>query len=310
MNDLVISECSKLDLVKLTASYAEAAQAENTIRAYESRIRLFRVWCERNHICHFPASSECVALYISSIAAKSSWSTIDVTIAAIENYHKKRSRTISGDPELYRNVRKGIRRSHKEKSVQHKAKALSIIDLAALGMLDPSRAIDVRDRVVILLLFFGALRRSELVGLDLECITITSQGIKLVLLQTKTSDAPETVTIGRAHNKSICPVYALEQWLELSKITSGPIIIGIDQYGRLGEKRLTGEAIRLIMIKRFGPGYSGHSGRRGLITEEARMGINPFRIADHSRHKDFNVMRGYVEQEQAFDTSSTKLLGV
>ncbi len=299
-----------LTLVKQALAYEQASKSENTIRTYKSLWKGFVAWCATEGIVSLPCSSEAICLYLSHLAPNVSRSMISSVIASIEYMHKTAGVEIVGNPDRYRNVRKGIRRLHADKSIQHKAKALTILDIALLGKLEASTLIDIRDRAIILLSFFGALRRSEVVALDIECVTITHQGADIVLLKSKTSLDPVHIAISRAHNPEVCPIKALETWIEAAQITSGPVFLSMNRHGRVNNKRLGPYQVREIIIKRFGGEYSGHSCRRGLVTEEARRGISPYQIAKHSRHKDFNVLIGYVEQEQAFETSSTKILGV
>jgi integrase len=309
-SELTLSEHNRISLIRLTAEYAKAAQAANTVHTYDSLTKSFKAWCNANNVMHMPASAEAVALYITSLARTHSRSTIDVAISAIEDYHRRHKRVISGDLNLYKDVRRGIRRLNKDKAVVTQAKALTMLDIATLRLLDPFKTMDVRDKAIILLLFFGALRRSELAALTVECVTVTHEGMQLVLLQSKTTDAPQTVTIGRAKDIEICPVVALERWLDISGITSGHLMASVNKAGVICSKSLSGQAIGDVMKKHFGDGYSGHSGRRGLMTEEAKARVNIYQMAKHARHSEINTTARYVEEEQAFETSSTKLLGV
>lgn len=309
MTNLVVKS-QEVELAERAVAYEQASFSINTIKNYHSRWKLFCIWCNEHRIHHTPASAESMCLYISELASSTSISTIDVTIAAIEWRHKQIGISISGNPDKYRAVRKGIARVHKEKAIQHKAKPLTSVDLTILGRIKCQTPADYRDKALIGLCFFGAMRRSEVVAIDREHVEISTQGASIVLLQTKTSSKPVHITLSRAHNKEICPILALEEWLSVSGITNGPIFRSLKRRGLITELRLTPQSVNLIIKDRFGAEYSGHSPRRGLITEEARRGISPYQIAKHSRHADFNVMIGYVEQEHAFETSSTKLLGV
>lgn len=309
MSDLVISS-SSVDLIERAVAYEQASFSLNTTKNYQSQWKRFCIWCNERKINRLPTTTEAVCLYITEIAPKSSLSTIDVSIAAIEWHHKQAGAEIVGNPDRYRAVRKGISRVHREKSIQKKAKPLTTVDLTLLGRLACQKLADYRDKALIGLAFFAAMRRSEVVSIDVEHVEITPSGAKITLLQTKTSTKAVVITLSRAHNIELCPIHALEEWLRVSEITSGPVFRPIEKYGHLLDARLSPHSVCNIIKLRFGAEYSGHSPRRGLVTEEARRGISPYQIAKHSRHADFNVMIGYVEQEQAFETSSTKLLGV
>src|SRR5690606_7489054 len=96
----------------------------------------------------FPTNAETVALHLSDIGGTASFSRIDATIAAIEKAHKEGNATIEGNPQLYRDVRKGIRKTHKERLKVKQAPALSIVDLkvALKGLGDSLQ--DLRDRAL------------------------------------------------------------------------------------------------------------------------------------------------------------------
>ena len=76
-----------------------------------------------------------------------------------------------------------------------------------------------RDRALLLVGFAGALRRSELVALDVEHVTWTRNGLKLLIQRSKTDAEGEGAEIAIPGGQAnwTCPVAALETWLELSK---------------------------------------------------------------------------------------------
>ena len=63
-----------------------------------------------------------------------------------------------------------------------------------------------------LLGFAGALRRSELVGLDVEHVTWTGDGLKLLIERSKTDTQGEGAEIAIPHGRAdyTCPVTALK----------------------------------------------------------------------------------------------------
>ena len=78
-----------------------------------------------------------------------------------------------------------------------------------------------RDRALLLVGFVGALRRSELHGLNVEDIREHPNGLVLELPRSKTNqrgDHDELVALPRASVPAHCPVTALTTWLELAGI--------------------------------------------------------------------------------------------
>ena len=60
----------------------------------------------------------------------------------------------------------------------------------------------MRNRALLLLAFGGALRRSELVALDLADVTVVDQGVELRLRRSKTDQEGEEATCHPRRNRS------------------------------------------------------------------------------------------------------------
>jgi integrase len=160
-----------------------------------------------------------------------------------------------------------------------------------------------RDRTIILLGFGAALRRSEIVGLDVEDLRWTTEadggtGVVLKLRSTKSGrfkevHLPEGTT-------ELCPVRALRLWLEISKLTAGPLFRPLTRNLRQREVRLTDRSVAEIVKKRVRAAgldarqFSGHSLRAGFLTSAAGQGASLTDLAKFARHKDPRTTMGYV----------------
>jgi integrase len=88
----------------------------------------------------------------------------------------------------------------------------------------------------------------------------------------------------------------------VSGITSGPLFRAVKLGGKIGDEALRPDgAARIIKryAKRVGldPAiYSGHSLRSGFLTSAAENGARLLRMADQSRHRSLEVLRGYVRR--------------
>jgi hypothetical protein len=70
--------------------YAEAAQAQNTSRAYASDWKQFTGWCDRYQLQSLPAPAAVVALYLTSLAKRGlAVSPIRRRAAAIARAHRQ-----------------------------------------------------------------------------------------------------------------------------------------------------------------------------------------------------------------------------
>lgn len=297
------------ELVKKTIAYESASLSPNTLRSYKSMCKKFQAWCEANNQSFLPTSAETISLYLSSLGETVSFSTLDSMLAAIEAAHEKAGMTIHGDHSLYRRVRKGIRRTHKENQTIKQAPAMTVLDLKGVCCRFKENIKDYRDKSLLTLTFFGAFRRSEVVSLNMENIEITDKGMAISLLQSKTTDTKQTVYISFARDKDICPVNSLKKWIEKSEIKEGAIFRSLLKGGKIAN-RLSSHAVSEIIKLHFGREYSGHSARRGLVTASADKGTPMHVIKKHSRHKSADMVLRYIDESRGFEDSSVSVLGV
>jgi site-specific recombinase XerD len=300
---------NQADLVQKTMDYEQASLSPNTLRSYTSMCRKFQAWCEANHQPFLPTSAETLALYLASLGESVSFSTLDSTIAAIEAAHEKVGMTIKGDAALYRRVRRGIRRTHKGNQTLKQASAMTVLDLKVACCKLGESLKDSRDRALLTLAFFGAFRRSEVVSLDLEHLKFNDKGVTVSLLQSKTSDSKQVIYVAYAKDKDICPVRALQDWIEKAQLKEGAIFCSLLKGGKLA-RRLSGHAVSEIIKNHFGSEYSGHSARRGLVTASAEKGTALHVIKKHSRHKSADMVLRYIDDAKGFEDSAVSVLGI
>jgi site-specific recombinase XerD len=173
----------------------------------------------------------------------------------------------------------------------------------------------LRDRALLLIGFGGALRRSELVALDVADIEETETGLLVMIRRSKTDPEGQGATIGIARGDVAYPVKALRAWLAAAGIEAGPIFRPIDMAGTVRASRLTCRSVANIVkayAERAGldPAvFSGHSLRAGFLTSAAGKGASIFKMMDVSRHKSVDTLRGYVRDAELFkDHAGTGLL--
>ena len=103
-----------------------------------------------------------------------------------------------------------------------------------------------------------------------------------------------------------CPVAALKAWLEAAAISTGPVFRPIAKGGRIQATRLTDRSVADIVkghARRAGLDpklFAGHSLRSGFLTSAAAHGASIFKMADQSRHKSMDTLRGYVRDAEIF----------
>ncbi len=188
------------------------------------------------------------------------------------------------------------------------------------GACEPGLSGD-RDRALMLMGFAGALRRSELVGLDVERLAWSEDGVKLLLERSKTDKDGQgaEIIIGGGRHEATCPVRALRRWLEAAAIKSGPVFRKVNKGGRVEAKRLSEDAVRQILLKRAAQAgikgtiaepISPHGLRAGFVTTAYRNGVSDEEIMGHTRHRSLATMRSYVRRAKLTQKGPTSKLGL
>ncbi|MFL5255709.1 MAG: hypothetical protein ACJ8AI_22990, partial [Rhodopila sp.] len=133
----------------------------------------------------------------------------------------------------------------------------------------------VRDRALFLVSLAGGFSRSALVAIDHHHLHIDADGAVITTPSGRHSrERPAEVRLPRLADPELCPVHALEAWLQRGNIRRGAVFRGISAHGVV-EERLTGAGVRHILLQRAAlatrtahPGKhpSPHGLRAGLIT--------------------------------------------
>lgn len=173
----------------------------------------------------------------------------------------------------------------------------------------------IRDRALLLVGFAGALRRAELVGLDVADIERVRQGIILHLRKSKTDQEGRGEKVGVPFARGRwCPATALDAWLEASGVDAGAVFRPVDRHGRVQDIRLSGEAVGLVLQERVAAAgldpslYSGHSLRSGLATSAAQAGVPTWKIRSQTRHASDAMLARYVRDGQLFTNNAAGAL--
>ncbi|WP_022834960.1 site-specific integrase [Salisaeta longa] len=305
-------------------AFASKARAENTKRAYRADWKQFVGWCEERGVRPLPALPKTVVLYVSAVADDYKLSTLERKLTAISQAHKTAgfdSPALTAKEPLH-SVWAGIARTKsraKDKVAPLMTDELRMI-VDALPRTDENlfttRAL--RDRALLLVGFAGALRRSELVGLQQDDVNVTADGLRLIVRKSKSDQEGKGLVKGIHYGKHphTCPVRALRDWTRRASISEGPLFRGIDRHGNIRERALSGRSVALILkkaVKRAGlnpEAYSGHSLRAGFTTQAAREGVPERVIMKHTGHKSIRMVREYIREGQLFDENPTDALGL
>ena len=169
-----------------------------------------------------------------------------------------------------------------------------------------------RDRSIILIGFSGGFRRNEIVSLDFDDLDFVPEGLKIILRRSKTDQFGEgsLKALPYFDNSQYCPVQSLQNWIKLSKITTGPLFRRFKKGSKLSEDRLTDQTVALL-IKEYlqlagidSKNYSGHSLRSGFATSAAESGAEERSIMAMTGHKSTEMVRRYIKEANLFKNNA------
>jgi site-specific recombinase XerD len=282
--------------------YARKAKSSNTLRGYAAALKDFCEFCRDHNLEPLPASPTAVVAYITTVADLGlKVSTINVRLAAIAEAHRMKHLTDPTIDEDVRLVMAGIRHDKKTRPTKKSPADLEVIHAFVSAL--PDDLTGVRDRAVLLLGFGGMMRRSEIVALNVEDVTIEGKHMQVLVKQSKADQAGEGLIkhYDLLRDVALCPVRAVQAWIKQSGIQSGPLFRPIDRWAKLRNSRLTDQSVALIIkhaARRAGldeSKFSGHSLRRGGITSAIKHDAKEIDTMQQSGHKDVKTFRGYIE---------------
>lgn len=297
-------------LEKLADNFAQSSISASTRKAYETDWMHFLGFCQYHNLCELPAEPETVILYLTSMTQSNlSVSTIARRCTSITAIHRASGHDSPVKTDKVSRVFRGIKRELGRPP--QKRKALSWSDIKKIRALCDSTIIGLRDAAIITLGWASALRRSELVSLDVDDLDISNNGIILTARRSKTDQEGTGAKVGIPRsNDAYCPVADVETWLaRRSKYKldgENPLFVKIgasgrgrwwwDPCGRLSGRMISNIVKHYVAMAGLPPKlYSAHSLRRGLATEAGAAGVPERVISRHTRHKSVEVLRGYIE---------------
>ena len=298
-----------------TLKNLQSSKANNTVRAYKSDFRDFGLFCAKNGFKNLPSETKVVSLYLTHLSTKDvKLSTIKRRLVSIGVIHKMKGHYLdTKHPIIVENLL-GIKR--RKGTVQKGKKPILINELRKiLDVIDQQKSEDIkklRDKTLILIGFSGGFRRNEIVSLDYEDLDFVYEGVKITVKRSKTDQFGQgsIKALPYFDNSVYCPVTTLKRWINISKISKGPIFRRFSKGSKLTNYRLTDQTIALI-IKSYlniagidSKNYSGHSLRSGFATSAAESGAEERSIMTMTGHKSTEMVRRYIKEANLFKNNA------
>jgi len=245
-----------------------------------------------------PASPEMIASYLAA-SNKLAAATLRRRLAAVADAHQ-----VMGCPDptkhaFVRKVFRGICRVHGARS--HASTPLDIDMWARIIDALSDDLVSTRDRALLLVGFFCALRRSELVALQVEDRERHPEGWVLKVRRSKTNPFGfRQEVLLRKLAGSLCPSSALGAWLDCASIAKGPIFRSIRPNNATISLSLLAPQVGLILRQRGAEAnldvqhLSAHSLRSDFAVSPARAQINIAQIQTVTRNRTLSGLQPYI----------------
>jgi integrase len=277
-----------------------------TQAVYAINWRDWERFCGEHKAAPLPADDAVLAAFLRARAETHSTASVSQRLAAIVAAHELEGCPLRIKGSVIKDAWAEIRRT---KGMAKNPKA-ALVSADIKRMIRAIPADRIQDRALLLFGFATAMRRSEIVALNVEDLAFDESGLVITIRRSKTDKdgMGQPVAILRRHNEW-CPVAALEAWL-----TTG--ISGGAVWRTSLDTRMDAATVALL-TKRYAakigldPARIGaHSLRRGCVTEMFRRGIDIKHVMAHSRHKTVGVAMGYVEAMKTLENPALKALGL
>ena len=153
---------------------------------------------------------------------------------------------------------------------------------------------DVRDAAVLAVLYAGGLRRAEAVALDVG--DYQAEDGRLQVRRGKGRKARTVYLTGGADE-------AMRGWLAVRGLADGPLFWPIDKAGRLRPARLSGQAIRQLLVRRAGragvAAFSPHDLRRTMVGDLLDAGVDIATVQRLAGHASVATTARYDRRPEA-----------
>lgn len=263
----------------------------NTTRAYRSDWHAFCEWASTRRLPTLPADPSTLALYISQASGMAKASTLARRLAAIAHVHRARG---LASPTEHASVKEAWARvRHEAAGVVDRARPIGVPLLRRMVGSVPSGLGGTRDRALLLLGFAGALRRSDLVALDVDDVDRLDEGFVVVRAAPGTDGAAAAtrlaVAVPMGADPATCPVRAVDDWCQEAAVSSDALFRPVSRAGRVGLAHLNPAAVTRVVQKTAAAAgldprhYSAQSLRAGFVATAKLAGVPEHDIVAHLR---------------------------
>ena len=292
------------------------SKADETTRSYRTSWTQWCAFCERMGYAPLAGDVQPVGFFLAHLSRSKSLATVRARLAAIAAAHRIAGVPLDLRAAAISNVIEGFKREQGVRPLKQATPLLLDILPRFLEAYAADTAAHRRDKALLLFGFATALRRSELVALDVADIECETRGLLVNLRRSKTDQQGKgaLIAVHRGANSAFCPVRAIECWLEIRTAAPGPLFTRLHKGGRITGIRLRPQAVALVVKRAITAidldprSFSGHSLRAGLATSAALAGADLKSIMAQTRHRSHDVALRYIRHAEVWKGNVTALL--
>jgi site-specific recombinase XerD len=306
------TQLSAQDASDLSALLNQHAKASETTRAYKHTLAEFDNWLRESG---YAPDEQGIGAYLHALdKAGAKTATIRRKLSALRFFHNaahaKGVKAVMSA--IVRKRASALTDTSIEGTRGNKSKSKSQVTLEQLRAMcaqAPEGITETRNRAILLVGFWLAARRSELVALNVDDIEWTKDGALVQIVRSKTDQSGEGGTkplVSLANGeREIDPCTALRQWLSASDITKGAVFVGTTPQGKLtrARKRITPQVVALV-VKSYcakagldASAFAGHSLRSGFVTAARQLRIPDATIKAVTGHKTDKMLDHYDKRD-------------
>jgi len=282
--------------------YYRASKSAATLKAYRADLAAFSAYCRQTQQCPLPATPELIAGFLTSEADNGrKYATINRRLSAIAWAHREQRLESPTRDRLIREIMQGIGRKIGKSQDRKSALVAEHVRDYCRELLKRGDLLSLRNAAILLVGFGAALRRSELVALNVDDISFDDDGfLHINIRRSKTDQGGEGTVISIAPGETVSPSSVLKAYCNRAGVTNGPLFVGIGNRSR-GNRVGARSVARIVKQAATSLGlcesdFSGHSLRAGFITSALANGAQIDRVQDVSRHSTVSILMSYARE--------------
>ncbi|MGQ0530745.1 MAG: site-specific integrase [Panacagrimonas sp.] len=279
------------------------AYAANTLRGWRADWRIWSEFCARAQAAPLPVTLPLLREFLMDrVAAGRKRATLDRCLSTLAIVHRLVGLPSPMDSMEFKLMWRGLRREYLT-ARQRQAKGLTMADLQTiLATLNPDEPRDVRDAAMLCTAFETMFRRSELISLQVQNLSIETDGSgRLFLAHSKTDQEG----VGVLQYVTPSTVDLLKNWMSMANIKEGPIFRSGAHNREHFENPLSDRDVaRIFKSRALAAGLdaervSGHSTRVGATQDLIANNFSAAEIMRQGRWKSERMIVRYSESLNA-----------